>query len=88
MATITLTLEEYEALKDMAMGMPGLVEIIPEVKALPKKKKQKVSKYGKEFGKQLTDLIKKHPRTKVTELMTKAHSKTRAALGMPRKSKK
>ena len=86
MATVTLTLEEYEALKDMAMGMPGLVEIVP-VKDPSKKKKQKVSKYGKEFGKQLTDLIKKHPRTKVTELMTKAHSKTRAALGMPRKSK-
>jgi predicted CopG family antitoxin len=86
MATITLTLEEYEALKDMAMGMPSVVEIVPA--RSPAKKRKKVSKYGKEFGKQLTALIEKHPRTKVTELMTKAHAKTRSALGMPRKSKK
>jgi len=79
MATVTLTLEEYEALKDMAMGMPGLVEIIPEVVALPKKKK-KISKYGKEFGKQLKSLIKKHPRTKVTQLMSQAHRATKKAL--------
>ena len=86
MATVTLTLEEYEALKDMAIGMPGVVEIVPARSA--QKKKPKVSKYGKEFGRQLTTLIEKHPRTKVTELMTKAHAKTRSALGMPRKSKK
>jgi len=79
MATVTLTLEEYEALKDMAMGMPGVVEIIPEVKALPAKKK-KISKYGKEFGKQLKSLIKKHPRTKVTQLMSQAHRATKKAL--------
>jgi len=74
-------------LKDMAMGHSPLVESIAEVKA-PKKKKKKISKYSKEFGIQLSKLIKKHPRTKVKELMSKAHAKTRAALGMPRKSKK
>tara|TARA_R110002124_G_scaffold147343_1_gene312561 strand:+ start:351 stop:593 length:243 start_codon:yes stop_codon:yes gene_type:complete len=79
MATVTLTLEEYEALKDMAIGMPGMVEIIPEVKALTKPKR-KVSKYGKEFGKQLKALKAKHPRTKVTQLMSQAHRNTKRAL--------
>ena len=85
MATITLTLEEYEALKDMAIGMPSVVEIVPDVVVV--KKKRKVSKYGKEFGQQLTALKKKHPRTNVNQLMEKAHSKTRIALGMPRKKR-
>ena len=79
MATITLTLEEYEALKDMAIGMPGVVEIIPDVVALPKKKK-KVSKYSRELGRQLKMLIKKHPRTKVKDMMSQAHRNTRRAL--------
>ena len=79
MATVTLTLEEYEALKDMAMGMPNVVEIIPEVVALPKKKK-KVSKYSRELGRQIKMLIKKHPRTKVTQLLSQAHRNTRRAL--------
>ena len=83
MATVTLTLEEYEALRSMGMT-PTIAEIVPPAK----KKRKKVSKYSREFGIQLTKLIEKHPRTKVTELMTKAHAKTRVALGMPRKSKK
>jgi len=79
MATITLTLEEYEALKDMAMGMPNVVEIIPEVRAA-QKPKRKVSKYGREFGRQLKALKAKHPRTKVTQLMSQAHRATRKAM--------
>ena len=79
MATVTLTLEEYEALKDMAIGMPNVVEIIPDPVALPKKKK-KVSRYSREFGRQLKMLIKKHPRTKVKDLMSQAHRNTRRAL--------
>ena len=78
MATITLTLEEYEALKDMAM-VPNVVEIIPAKAALAKPKR-KVSKYGKEFGKQLKALKAKHPRTKVTQLMSQAHRATRKAM--------
>ena len=78
MATVTLTLEEYEALKDMAMGSSAVLNI-PEVVALPKKKK-KVSKYSRELGRQLKMLIKKHPRTKVTQLLGQAHRNTRRAL--------
>lgn len=47
---------------------------------LPDKKKRKVSKYQKEFGKQLKLLKKKHPRTAVTKLMKRAHAATRKAL--------
>jgi len=78
MAHVTLTLEEYEALKDMAMGHSPLVESIVEVKA-PKKKK-KISKYSKEFGIQLKKLVKKHPRTKVTKLMSQAHRATKKVM--------
>lgn len=47
---------------------------------LPPKKKRKVSKYQKEFGRQLKLLKKKHPRTAVTKLMKRAHAATRKAL--------
>jgi len=78
MATVTLTLEEYEALRDMAMGRVPLVEAIPEVK--PKKKRKKVSKYSKAFGIQLKLLKKKHPRTKISALMSKAHRATKKVM--------
>ena len=45
--------------------------------SLPVKKKRKVSPYQKEFGKQLKKLKKKHPRTKITRLMKRAHAATR-----------
>jgi len=47
------------------------------------KVKRKVSAYSKQFGIELKKLIKKHPRTKVTNLMTKAHGLTRRK--MPKK---
>ena len=50
-----------------------------------KKKKRKVSKYQREFGKQMKKLKKKKPRTKHAQLMAPAHIATRRALGMKRK---
>ena len=47
---------------------------------LEPKPKRKVSKYQKELGRQLKMLKKKHPRTKVTALMKRAHRLTRKAL--------
>jgi len=47
---------------------------------LEPKKKRKVSKYQKELGRQLKMLKKKHPRTRVTSLMKRAHRATRKAL--------
>jgi len=45
-----------------------------------KKKKRKVSKYQKEFGRSMKTLIKKHPRTPRTRLMKRAHKLTRKVL--------
>tara|TARA_Y100000401_G_C8239569_1_gene182323 strand:+ start:67 stop:399 length:333 start_codon:yes stop_codon:yes gene_type:complete len=45
-----------------------------------RKKKRRVSKYQREFGKQLKALKRKHPRTPVTRLMKRAHSKTKKAM--------
>jgi len=58
-------------------GQFSRANILPN---LPGKKKRKVSKYQKEFGKQLKKLKAKHPRTKITRLMKRAHSATRKAL--------
>ena len=53
--------------------------------ASPPKKKRRKSKYNREFGVQLKKLKKKHPRTAVTQLMSRAHTATRKALKMPRR---
>jgi len=79
MATVTLTLEEYEALRSL-IGSERESEGATLAAAPTKKKRKKVSKYGREFGIQLKKLIKKHPRSKVTQLMSKAHRNTRRAL--------
>ena len=60
-------------------GQFSRANILPRV-ATPVKKKRKVSKYQKEFGKQLKKLVAKHPRTKITRLMKRAHSATRKAM--------
>ena len=52
---------------------------LPNSKTGPKRKR-KPSKYGKELGKQLKMLKKKHPRTPVIRLMKRAHRATRKAL--------
>ncbi len=41
------------------------------------KRKRKVSGYQREFGRQLKQLKKKHPRTDISRLMKKAHIATR-----------
>jgi hypothetical protein len=46
----------------------------------PIKKKRKVSKYQKRFGIELKKLKKLHPRTKIQNLMKRAHRRTKAAL--------
>ena len=60
-------------------GQFSRANILPNF-APPKKKKRKVSKYQKEFGKQLKKLKAKHPRTKITRLMKRAHTATRKAM--------
>jgi len=79
MATVTLTLEEYEALRSL-IGSERESEGATLAQAPAKKKRKKVSKYSREFGIQLKKLIKKHPRSKVTQLMSKAHRATKKSL--------
>ena len=57
-------------------GQFSRANILPD---LPKKKR-KVSKYQKEFGKQLKKLKLKHPRTKISQLMKRAHRATRKVM--------
>ncbi len=54
--------------------------LIPNLPITRRKKKRKVSKYQKEFGRQLKKLKAKHPRTQIKNLMKRAHSATRKAL--------
>ena len=82
MPTVTMTLEEYEAL--MALVRSGDTNSLMTSPAEPapsgKPKKRKRSKYQRELGKQLKMLKKKHPRTAVTKLMKRAHRATKKAL--------
>lgn len=86
-----MTLEEYEALRSLISSEresegASLADRMMGPKSgdpgMPKttKKRRKKSKYGKELGRQLKLLKKKHPRTAVTKLMKRAHRATRKAL--------
>ena len=66
-----------EPVADLVANSPPVVAVND---AVVKKTKRKVSKYQKEFGKQLKRLKKKHPRTNVQNLMKKAHRETRRIL--------
>ena len=61
-------------------GATGRRRRTRSVKPLRPKKKRRVSKYQKEFGRQLKKLKKKHPRTPVTKLMKRAHAATKRAM--------
>lgn len=79
MADVTMTLEEYEALRRL-ISSERESEGASEERALSKPKRRKVSKYSREFGRQLKKLKTKHPRTKVTALMKRAHRATRKVM--------
>jgi len=84
MPTVTMTLEEYEALRSLISSereSEGASLADREMNPpLAKPKKRKKSKYQAELGRQLKKLKKKHPRTAITRLMKRAHSATRKAL--------
>tara|TARA_Y100000004_G_C8871558_1_gene393528 strand:+ start:107 stop:382 length:276 start_codon:yes stop_codon:yes gene_type:complete len=91
MPTVTMTLEEYEALMDLVRstgGSTSLMTSAPVDVPEPKPKKRKRSKYNRELSKQLEKMKKKHPRTKQSALMSKAHAATRKVLGLPKRRKK
>ena len=87
MANVTLSLEEYHALMRLVESERESEGAIEEARTDPPKKKRKVSQYQKEFGRQMKKLKAAHPRTNVTQLMSKGHTATRKALGMKRRSK-
>ena len=65
MAEVTLTLEEYEALREMAMGStPAIVDTPIEVKK-PRKPSAYSKRYGKAFEKVAKDFKKKNGEWKV-----------------------
>ena len=88
---ITITSELMDVINDPTMLMTRNGELTRRIgndlsrqfelqNVLPGKKKRKVSKYQKEFGRQLKLLKKKFPRTPVTKLMKRAHAATRKVL--------
>ena len=85
MATVTMSIEEYEALMDLVRsangGSTSLMTSAPGAEMPePKPKRRKRSKYNRELSKQLKMLKKKHPRTRITNLMKRAHRATKKAL--------
>ena len=85
MATVTMTMEEYEALMALVRsangGSTSLITSAPAAEMPePKPKRRKRSKYQRELGRQLKMLKQKHPRTAITRLMKRAHRATKKAL--------
>lgn len=80
MATVTLTLEEYEALRSLAVDLPISTSQLPPTPVSTRKPRKKVSKYNRAFGKNLKALIRKHPKTKAQQLMARAHRMTKKSL--------
>ena len=78
MADVTMTLEEYEALRRLITSERESEGATEQAKTA--RKKRKVSKYSREFGRQLKKLKIAHPRTKVSALMKRAHRATRKAM--------
>jgi len=85
LATVTMTIEEYEALMALVRsangGSTSLMTSAPGAEMPePKPKRRKRSKYQRELGRQLKMLKQKHPRTAITRLMKRAHRATKKAL--------
>ena len=84
MGTVTLTLDEYEALRSLISSereSEGASLADRKESPAPKKKPRR-SKYNRELSRQLKMLKKKHSRTAMPALMKKAHRATRKALKM------
>lgn len=80
MATITMTLEEYEALRSLISSERESEGASLVDREMNKPKKRKRSKYNRELSKQLKMLKAKHPRTAITKLMKRAHRATKKAM--------
>lgn len=66
--------------EDVADAIAYSAPIQRSEQAVKRKVRKKVSKYHREFGKQLKKLKAKHPRSAAKNLMSKAHRATKRAL--------
>lgn len=84
MATVTMTIEEYEALMTLIRSEResegASLADREKMDNQDKPKKRKRSKYNRELSRQLKMLKQKHPRTAITRLMKRAHRATKKAL--------
>ena len=81
MADVRMSLEEYERLRAMAMDGDCPTCATEEATTPPEaKKKRKVSKYQRAFGKHLKKLKRAHPKTQAKTLMKRAHRLTKKQL--------
>ena len=83
MATVTLTLDEYEALRRLITSereSEGAHEATVE-----KKKPMKKSPYRKELTRCQKECIKLHPRMSFKQRSVKAHAMARKKLGLRKK---
>lgn len=76
MPNVTMTLEEYEALRRL-IGSERESEGASLSQRTPTKAKRKVSAYQKKYGQMYKKLKRKHPRMKFGVLSKKAHALTR-----------
>lgn len=93
MAEVRMTLEEYEAIRRLITSERESegARLALRTNDNPEKataKPRRRSKYNKELSKQLKRLGIKHPRTKQSDLMAKAHTATRKSLKMPARRKR
>jgi len=83
MASVTLTLEEYEALRSLISSERESEGAMEQAKAT--KKPRKKSPYRKELTRQQRIVQKKHPRMSFQARSTEAHRLTRKKLGIRKK---
>jgi glutamate synthase domain-containing protein 2 len=76
MPNVTMTLEEYEALRRLIGSERESEGAVEEARVAPKKKR-KVSAYQKMYGKMYKQLKAKHPRMSFGAISKKAHKMTK-----------
>ncbi len=81
MADVRMSVEEYlQLLNKIETAMDKTTEVAAVAVPVAKKAKKQISRYNREFGKQLKRLKAKHKRTKVKDLMKRAHKETKKVL--------
>ena len=77
MPNVTMTLEEYEALRRLISSERESEGAVEEVRETKVKVKRKVSAYQKMYGRMYKQLKAKHPRMSFGAISKKAHKMTK-----------